>query len=318
MRLLDPLERRIVGALQMDERVSWRRMAEVLGEPERTVTRRGTELLESGVVQVTGLRPPTATVIVGIQSAAGTIRTTANAMAARPDCTFSYTLTGSMDCVAEIATQADRMPSLLMDEIPGTMGLVRAVSYPIMRYFRTIRSWQPSLLTEPEAAALRSDRETEIVQLETFPELNAVDNRIVDALCQDGRMTYERLARMAGVSDATARRRAEWLLRHDRVHLRAVVEPAVLGLPVEALLWIRTDPQNVDVVGRQVASSPLVRYAAAVAGDYQIVADVTARDPAALYSAVTQAPWAANASSVDTTLVLNAIKRGGRTTGQGR
>jgi hypothetical protein len=44
VRLLDPRERRIVVALQLDGRSSWRRIAEVLDEPERTVARRGGEL----------------------------------------------------------------------------------------------------------------------------------------------------------------------------------------------------------------------------------------------------------------------------------
>jgi DNA-binding Lrp family transcriptional regulator len=42
--LLDELDRRIVGALQIDGRASWRRIAEVLGEPERTIARRGSAL----------------------------------------------------------------------------------------------------------------------------------------------------------------------------------------------------------------------------------------------------------------------------------
>lgn len=311
MRLLDPLERRIVAALQLDGRCSWRKMAEVLQEPERTVARRGTELLESGTVQIAALRPHATAVIIRVQSAAGTIRATASAMARRADTTFSYTMTGGADCVAEILTEARRMPGLLVDEIPGTIGLVRSASYPILRYFRTIRGWQPEVLTPAQSAALRTFTDR-TVSLEALPPLNSVDAQIVEALHRDGRITYERLARMVGVSDATARRRTEWLLQNDYVHIRAVVEPALLGLPVEAFLWIRTEPGQVDTVGRELASSPMVRYAAAVAGDYQIVADVAVKNPAALYTAITDSPWVANAQSIETTLLLEALKRGGR------
>jgi DNA-binding Lrp family transcriptional regulator len=59
-RVLDDLELRIATALQVDPRASWRRIAAVLGEPERTVARRGNDLIESRLVNIVGirLRPP--------------------------------------------------------------------------------------------------------------------------------------------------------------------------------------------------------------------------------------------------------------------
>ena len=43
-----------------------------------------------------------------------------------------------------------------------------------------------------------------------------------------------------------------------------LLEPELLDLPVEALLWVRTSPTKVDEVGEALLSSPMVRYAAAV------------------------------------------------------
>ena len=301
-----------MAALQLDGRTSWRRIAEVLDEPERTVARRGCELLEAKLVQVAALRPQSTSLILRVQSAPGTTRTTARALAQRADTTFAYTMTGGADCVAEILTEAERLPALLTEEIPGTVGLVRAVSYPVLRYFRTIRGWQPELLTDTEASALSVGVTTDNWSMEAPQHLSTIDNDIIEALSNDGRVSFERLARLAGVSHATARRRTEWLLANNHVYIRAVVEPESVGLPVEAFLWIRADPANVEAIGHELAASPLVRYAAAVAGDYQIVANVTVADTAALYSTVTAAPWVANAASIDVTLLLQAFKRGGR------
>jgi DNA-binding Lrp family transcriptional regulator len=134
----------------------------------------------------------------------------------------------------------------------------------------------------------------------------------VEALCADGRVSFEALARRVGVSEATARRRCEWLLANNQVQLRVVVEPAALGLAVEALLWIRAAPHQVERLGRSLAGLPTVRYAAALAGDYQIVADVTAPDLPSLYRLITASEWAAQASGVDVSMLLDARKRGGR------
>lgn len=88
MDVLDALERQIVAALQLDPRCPWRKVAAVLGEAERTVARRGSQLLESGVVAVVGVRPRPAAVLVEMRCTPGTVRAAAHALAQRVDTTF--------------------------------------------------------------------------------------------------------------------------------------------------------------------------------------------------------------------------------------
>lgn len=312
MRLLDTLERQIVAVLQVDARCSWRKAAAVLGESERTVSRKGSELLDSGMVSVCGIRPKAAAVVVEMTCSPGTARAAAQALAQRPDTTFAYTVTGSGDCVAEVLTDRQRLGTVLAEELPATIGLTHATSYPVLRYFRTIRGWLPQVLSTAQITALQTGRPLDTGSLDTAVELGKSDSLLVEALCADGRATYEALARRIGVSEATVRRRTEWLLETNQVELRVVVEPAALGLPVEALLWIRATPRAVGGIGAQLAALPQVRYAAAIAGDYQIVADVTLEDASALYRFVTESAWAAETSSVDTSVLLEARKRGGK------
>ncbi|MGP0224923.1 AsnC family transcriptional regulator [Paenarthrobacter sp. NCHU4564] len=312
--LFDPLERQIVAALQLDPRCPWRKMAAVLGEAERTVARRGAQLLESGAVAVVGVRPRPAAVLVEMRCNPGTVRAAAQALAQRHDTTFVYTTTGTGDCVAEILTDPNRMGDVLSDELPSTIGLRDSTSYPVLRYFRTIRGWRPEVLSAERAEALRSVLTQDSGILEAQQQLNRQDTELVDALCVDGRMSFEALGRRVGVSEATARRRSEWLLSNNQVQLRAVVEPTAFGLAVEALLWIRASPQHVEQLGKSLAELPTVRYAAAIAGDYQIVADVTVGDMSALYRFITASDWAQFAAGVDVSILLDARKRGGRIT----
>ncbi|MHC6594623.1 AsnC family transcriptional regulator [Arthrobacter sp. C152] len=312
--VFDALERQIVAALQLDPRCPWRKMAAVLGEAERTVARRGSQLLESGAVAVVGVRPQPAAVLIEMRCTPGTVRAAAQALAQRSDTTFVYTTTGTGDCVAEILTEPRRLGDVLSDELPSTIGLGDSTSYPVLRYFRTIRGWRPEVLSPDRVDALRSTLATDAGTLEARLELNRQDRELVEALCADGRMSYEALGRRVGVSEATARRRSEWLLANNQVQLRAVVEPAAFGLDVEALLWIRAAPQHVERLGQSLAELPMIRYAAAIAGDYQIVADVTVSDMPALYRFITGSDWAQYAGSVDVSLLLDARKRGGRFT----
>ncbi|BCW57517.1 Lrp/AsnC family transcriptional regulator for asnA, asnC and gidA [Paenarthrobacter nicotinovorans] len=312
MVVFDALERQIVAALQLDPRCPWRKMAAVLGEAERTVARRGSQLLESGAVAVVGIRPQPAVVLVQMRCLPGTVRAASHALCQRLDTTFVYTTTGAGDCVAEILTEPSRMGDVLSDGLPATIGLRDSTSYPVLRYFRTIRGWRPEILGNDKAEALRSSLTPDSGSLVARQDLSRQDHEIVDALCADGRMSFEALGRRVGVSEATARRRTDWLLANNQVHLRAIVEPASFGLDVEALLWVRASPQHVEQVGRSLAELPTVRYAAAIAGDYQIMADVTVEDMAALYRFITDSEWAQHAVTVDVSILLDAGKRGGR------
>ncbi|WP_307804934.1 Lrp/AsnC family transcriptional regulator [Streptomyces sp. VRA16 Mangrove soil] len=309
---LDALDRRIVAALQIDGRASWRRIASALGEPERKVARRGLRLLESGAVVVRGLVVRGETVILRMNCRPGAVRDTAVAAARRDDAIFSYVLAGAADCVAELQCRPGELGRLMLDEVPALPGLVEQQVSPVLRYFRTVHEWSPGILGDAEVEALggtaaRPVDGVEVPDVEIGPDEAA----ILRALAEDGRRTHDELAAVAGVSVATARRRVEALTRQGLVSIRAAVEPALLGLPVEALLWIRTRPDEVEAVGRLLVESPLVRYAAVVMGEHQLLVDVTQPSKGDLHAFLTEAPWVRRAEAVQSHLVVEAWKRSG-------
>lgn len=312
---LDQLDRRIVAALQVDGRASWRTIATTLGEPERTVARRGSRLINDRLVVVIGLSPRdrvaySEPAIVSMQCSPGTVRVAAASLAHRTDTTFTYVMTGPADCLAEVWCPPDRLAALFLDELPGTPGLVRVLSSPILRYYRTVHEWQPGILSGDEVAALAADRPLPPTTIGGAPPRTSREDRVIlRALAEDGRQTHDELARLAGASEATVRRRIEALRAEGRLFFRAVVEPATLGLPVEALLWITAPPNAVDLIGESILESHFVRYAAAVTGPHQLLVDVTLPDKPALHEFTTRSPWLAQVSRIEITLVVDALKR---------
>ncbi|WP_125614534.1 Lrp/AsnC family transcriptional regulator [Specibacter cremeus] len=313
---LNPLEQRIVAALQVDGRASWKRIADALHEPERNVIRYGTALLESGRIAVTALAVPDSAVLVRVQCAPGTVRVTTNALAQRRDCIFAYALTGSADCVAELVVSPDALPQLILDELPGTVGLVRFSADPVLSYPRTVNEWHPGILTEEERAAVgEPDAPHPDLDRAMSRPLDGADQTIVRELIADGRVSSASLARTAGISEPTARRRLAMLRSTRRIQLRLVVEPGLLGLPTEAMLWIKARPAQLPQLLDGILASPLVRYVATTTGEYQLVANLTAPNEAALYRTLTTAPWAEHVQALEVDMVLFAGKRSGRAKG---
>ncbi|MGW0995713.1 Lrp/AsnC family transcriptional regulator [Streptomyces sp. NPDC002520] len=306
---VDDLDRRIIAALQIDGRASWRHIARVLGEPERTVARRGLRLLENRLVTVAALVPSGESVVTRLRCLPDATRKVALATARRKDTIFTYVVTGSSDCVAELQCPPGRLAELVLDDLPALTGLTAQQVYPVLRYFRTVHEWYPGILDPQQVAELRRfptpDDSASLPGVELEPEERA----IVAALAEDGRRTHEELAALAGVSEATARRRVEALSQAGVVSIRASVEPALLGLPVEALLWIRTRPDALERVGTLVVESPLVRYAAVVTGEYQLLVHVVQPSKEGLLDYLAHAPWVPHVEAMESQFVVEALKR---------
>lgn len=309
--VFNELQQRIVGALQVDGRATWRRIASVLGEPERTVARYGNELLASGQVTVAAIRNQLGSVVAAFTCMPGAARLTCESVAQRADTTYSYLITGVADVVAEMHYDA-QVTDILTLELPATPGLSHYATYPVLKYFKTIRGWRAGVLTPAEEAALAAPYGSDQTDWIPDPGLGAVDVAIIEALKEDGRATVESIARKAGLSETSASRRIEALLSTTQATIRTLVEPARMGLPIEAQLWVETSPRRIDELGRHLAGLQPVRYAAALAGDYQLLIDVTLPSLNELYRFISDPMWGEDQTRIRTAMVLRARKRGGR------
>lgn len=305
----DDLDRRIVGALQVDGRASWRRIAEVLDAPFTTVTRHGSTLLASGAVRVVASPISTPTSIMEVSANPQRVDAVARALAARPDTIFVYTL-GAPACI--LVEEHQQAPGALaravIDEIPVIDGVTDVRAAPILAYYRTLTSWMPNLLSASEVTALNANFGT--AASVDVPMGTPVDLQIQSILERDGRAPVADIAAELELSEPAVRRRVNGLIG-TRIEVRAVVAPAMLGLGVSAFLWLRVAPSAVRHVAEQILASPFVRYAAMTMGEYQLVVDVAVATLDELRIFLTDQPWASSVQSIRSSPVLAAYKRSG-------
>lgn len=309
---IDNLDRRIIGALQIDGRASWLRVARALGENERTVARRGTRLLDNGVMRVTGMQLKVNGTILALKCSPGHVRMCSRAISSRPETIWSHVVAGSQDIVAEVSHSRAQELTFLFEELPAIPGLRSSMTYPVLRYLRTAHQWRPGVLSDAECEQLETggpvDQRLQVGELEgTSP----ADRVMHSALMENGRRTYEELARLAGVSEATARRRIDQMRNSGQLVVRAVVDPAVLGLPIKALIWVRTAPRNLDQLVAAIEGTPRIRYASRITGPYQVLIAVDLASRSALDDFVSRAKWTRHADEMDVGVVVATGKRGG-------
>lgn len=308
---LDALDHRIVGALLVNGRATWRKIATALGEPERTVNRRANRLLERGAVRVTAMAAQGGSVLAQLKSQLGHGRDTAEALAEVPGSVMVYALTGQVDCVAEIWCPFPELPDLVDRHLPRLPGLLSVTTDPLIHYYRSAGTWHNGVLSAEEIEALQAHPAMPIIDLDHWTPYDELERAIAKALYVNGRMGHEQVARHAGASEPMVRRRMDDMLREGRLFIRTVVDPALLGGTLEAMLWIRARPGSVAPLAESMGSSPWVRYLAATAGKFQLVATVVLPTLEDLHRFTTEMPWVAAADFVETALITRVYKRSG-------
>jgi DNA-binding Lrp family transcriptional regulator len=269
---LDPLDRRIVAALQVNGRASWTDIAAVADTSVTTVARRAQQLFTEGLIRVAAVPQPTGQtdlLLVRLRCAAGTQIHAARALAARPEARFVVLVTGAYDIVAEIAVaKGTAMHALLVDGLQSIPGVERSVADLQLHNYKVSHDWSHGLLSDVD---VKGRPEPHVCSPEDRDEL---DCKIITALQEDGRASFQGIAGGLGVSESTVRRRFETLHGRGCVQMVTLVPAEALGFEAEILFWLSVAPARLQAVARELAAHRGVRYVSATLGQESLFCEV--------------------------------------------
>lgn len=311
-RGLSALDRRIISALQIRPRATWAVVADALGEPARSVTRRGTDLIAAGTIRVVGVNGPTRTALAFGRPVINTARTVLRSLAARPDCVFAYAMTGRWPVLAELRVDDESLERLLLDELPSTPGLADLQFNWVSRVLRSVREWIPDILSPEEQARLGyTAGRSGFPVVSVDPDISAQDRELLRLLMADGRTPTAELAARTRLSENTVRRRLAWLEDNHYSRLRVVVEPESLGFAQEAIVRIDCVPGSSAQVIDSLLRGSAVRYLVALGSDDTLLAHVVGRGLDDIHALVSSAEWTSGVRSLETAHLVVAAKRSG-------
>ncbi|MEV4440363.1 AsnC family transcriptional regulator [Streptomyces sp. NPDC049577] len=316
--LFDLLDRQLVHALMVDGRAAFSRIATVLGTTDQTVIRRYRRLRGAGLVRVLGLpvgdRVGLFESRLRIQCAPGAAVGIAEALARRPDTGWVKIFAGGTEvgCLVASRTREDH-EALLLRKLPRTLQVTGVSAQSMLHRYtagsvrwlgeRTLTEQQIRALTPPPAEA---GAEAGVVGLD------AQDHAVLGVLSRDGRASYPELARAAGRSESTVRRRLEQLRRLGALIFEVEVLPRHVGYQTEAALHATVDPGDLAETGRALAHHPQVAFAAATTGSANLAATVLCRDERDLYRYMTEGIGGLRAvRRLEVLPVLRHVKRAG-------
>lgn len=316
---LDDLDRLVVGALLAHPRATHGQIGNTVRSSEATVSRRVARLIRSDAVRVVGVLDSQAShrarsVFVRLRCSPGAAFDVARAIAQWRETGSVKLLTGTVDCVAELAyTSNEHLYRLMMEELPRLEGVVATYSNQVIRRFATPHSWNPGVLSSHAVRMLhaaRPDQWDEAAEPEGETPLSSLDEELIAELIDDGRLGWQELAQRTGVTPATARKHVERLMASGILRMRTVIEPEVIGLNVDAFISLSVNPTQLSVAGQTLAQHRDVLMIAATTGDRNLCGEIAVASDSALYdflaSTVGNLPGLLHA---DVAVGLSTVKR---------
>jgi DNA-binding Lrp family transcriptional regulator len=322
---LDGLDRAVVHALQIDGRVPFSRVAEVLGTSTQTVARRYQRLRAEHGLRIVGLPDPAAAGrqqwMLRLTAASATAHDVARALARRADTSWVRLTSGGTEIVAIVHTAAagDAAHSLLLHDIPRTAGITAVSAHQLLHlYYGGPTGWRgrAAALTQRQAALLRPPGPGEPAG--RFPVLGTADEPLLTALLADGRASYSQLATATGWSAATVARRLTELRDRGALFFDLDVDPAPFGVTTQALLWMSVAPAHLDTVATTLAGHDELALVAATTGPTNLIANALCADTGALHRYLTRRLALDQITALETAPVLRTLKGAGPAPWAGR
>ncbi|MEV6979098.1 Lrp/AsnC family transcriptional regulator [Kitasatospora sp. NPDC093806] len=311
--VFDTLDRRLVCALQVNGRAGAGLIAEALGVSTRTVTRRLARLQRTGLVRVVRM-PDVEDAAVGalvlrIRVLRGRVDAVAQALADRPDVPFVDVMLGGQEIDAVMLSDAGARDRLLYGQLPATAAVTETTVHTVLHAFADAGQWRAGHLDEAEAAALAEPPVARPVP-GSVP-LDELDHVLLARLGEDARQSHAALAAAVGTPESTVRRRLHRLAGAGLLRTHTTVDPRLLGLAVDANLWLDVPPGRLAAVGTALARHPQVHGVFATSGPANLLAVVFCPDHGGLYRFVTDTLGPLGVTRAETAIVGWAVKRAG-------
>lgn len=124
--------------------------------------------------------------------------------------------------------------------------------------------------------------------LGTLARIDDIDRQIIGALQVEGRRPYSRIAAELGVSESMVRYRVGRLEQSGLLQIVGIADPLQLGFDRMAVIALKVRSGAVHDVCRELTAFPETSYVAAIAGVYDVLAEVICRDTAHFNNLLTE------------------------------
>jgi Lrp/AsnC family transcriptional regulator for asnA, asnC and gidA len=267
LRELDELDRKLISVLKTDGRESLATIGTQIGLTGDSVKDRLDRLTAEGVIKVTCSVDPkvlgfNSIALVGVK-VTGSAELIATELTSVSEFDFVCCVSGEYDILVEVVCRDDVHLLRVVDQYLRSRPDVSSVS---SHNYLAVLKFQPS----------GSPQELDTVY---SPQLlvDDIDRKIIRALQDDGRASFQDIAELIGVPYQTTRRRVKALLEGKIVRTETLVNRLIDGTAIVAGVNLRTNGPIAEIA-KKLLSLPEVEIAAVTSGRFDLLLEVACKD----------------------------------------
>ncbi|SDG24212.1 Lrp/AsnC family transcriptional regulator [Streptomyces griseoaurantiacus] len=310
--ILNETDLALTDALQLNPRVSWTALSEVLELSPVTLARRWQALVRARTAWtcITLEGPRFRGAIIEVACKPGTAVDVAAAFSALPHVATVGITVGEYDLFALVVSPTvDAISAVLLDGLPITPDVTRVSSHVYTGMLGGGR-WRHGVLNRAQCEQVRSDLGPPPKELRP---LSVDDRALYVALGRDGRRSYTEVAQDLGTSPQVVKRRLDRLQRRGEVAFRCDVARPLAGWHAMAMLWLTAPDAEVGGIGRAIGEWRETRFCAPVVGRTNLCVIVSLRSVEQLEEIVLRlAAEYPQVTIAERRLVLRQVKVHGR------
>jgi DNA-binding Lrp family transcriptional regulator len=275
--MLDPLDERIIHALQISPRASWAELAPVLGADPATLARRWGRLQEAGLAWVTCTFADVSAALIDIRCRPQQIDEVIASLIKLPELVTLDHTSGNRDIVATALTPTTQgIWNLVTRRIGVLPGVTQAQSHLVTETLTEGSSWRMRALTLPEQAQIRPERPPRArAPRSVHPDVTAA---LRAELPRDGRVPVSRIAATHGLSEQRVADGLARMAAMGQLRLRTDVARSATGWPVYTWYYVRCPAKLIPKMATLLRRVPEVRTAFTVASQYNLILAVWLRE----------------------------------------
>ncbi|MFD1846751.1 Lrp/AsnC family transcriptional regulator [Arthrobacter flavus] len=314
---MDQTDLDIVAALQIAPRVPANALADILGEPASTITRRLKRLQQDRLMKVIG-RFAWPLVTSGnprqlwFKCQPGQALEVAEKLRGFREIQFLLVTSGSADIYADLyPLHGSDINELLSRSVPSIPGVASIESQLVLESKRVGHSWRLDRLKPEQVAALEVHRvPVNKPPMTSIDELSDIEFGTLLQLGQNARVTAAEVARSLNISSSSAYRTIQLLLNNGSISPRVEMEPAAAGFTLHAIISLQVKPKFIAAALENLSVKKSARMVSMVTGKASIIYHGTFRGPDELAHFITDEIGALSGiQSIDTCVGLNVLRR---------
>ncbi|WP_309066466.1 Lrp/AsnC family transcriptional regulator [Microbacterium sp.] len=313
--VLDPVDRRLLHALQVEPRASWSALAPIVGADAATLSRRWRRLEEEGIAWITGRLGgvmPDGAALIEVECDPQRIAETAATLAEDREVYVLDQTAGSRDLLVTVACGGqDALGSYVTGRLAALPGVRSVRTHVWIDLFFEGGDWRLRTLSPAEMAALPAVPPPRPRAAATVPE--RLRQILAYELSIDGRATAASISKRWGVSAQRVTDAIAVLRRSGELRLRTDIARRWSEWPVYAWYFIEAPASIMHDLREGLKKVQQIRLAALTASRYNLVLAVWVRDLPGIHAFEVAFERAAPAARIqDRSLVLRIAKHMGR------